>query len=151
MNVSGKRAIFECRFSSGGCGGRTALELCALEVAPTGSKFPMLGGSPRYPQREHRDRYHKPEKNDSLECHHSEQVLELPMVQNTDLPGSWWGTSSRGCCGLCLRATGGAAADLPIDCLPILWKESRGTEGGERRRMEKRNHSNRAAIFVPGL
>ena len=46
----------------------------------------MLGGSPRYPQREHRDRYYKPEKNDSLECHDTEKVLEPPMVQNRDLP-----------------------------------------------------------------
>ena len=83
---SGKRAISECLFSSGGCGGRTDLELCALDLALTGSQFPMLGGSPRCPQREHPDRYLKPEKNDSVECHDTEKVLEPPMVQNRDLP-----------------------------------------------------------------
>ena len=43
----------------------------------------------------------------------------LPWCKTGTSPVSWWGTSSRGCGGLCLRArrgrAGAAAADLPID------------------------------------
>ena len=112
-----REQFFEILLSSVTCGGHTAIELCALELVPAGTQFSMLGGSPRDPQLEHRDRYHKPEKNDSLECHHSEQVLELPVVQTGTSPGSCWAPRSRGC-GLCLRArrgrAGAAAAELPI-------------------------------------
>ena len=38
-------------FAGEGCGGRTALELCALDLAPTVSQFSMLGVCPLYSTR----------------------------------------------------------------------------------------------------
>ena len=146
MNVfSGKRAIFECLFSSGVCGGRTALELCALDLVVRGTQFSMFGEPPRHPQREHRDGHHKLEKNGSVERHNDEHVWAVPIVQTATSSGSWWRPGSRG---LCLRARGGgagAAADLPIvgrqqvfrckDRANLAWKERGGR--GLRKEEEK--------------